>query len=229
MNLDLQTEYDPPAYKKPPSGCGKGCLIVSLICLAILLIGGTYVALNFKSLGARAVAYLVKKTIEESHLPADQKQSLVNRVDRLRDDFIDGKINDEQLKRIAEEILQGPLLPVGMVMFIEQQHVASSGLSEEEKKQAHLTLQRLARGVIEKKIPYANLDPLFKAISTIDAEGNQELKKKLTDKELRDFLTLAQREVEAANISEEPLKIDLAKELDEAIERGMQEPIEMPF
>ncbi len=225
MNLDLRDEYEPPAYRKPSSsGCGKGCLIVTLICLAILVIGGTYLALNYRSLAARGAAYLVKKTIEASELPADQKQALISRVDRLRDDFLAGKVSDEQLKRILEEIVEGPLLPVGVVLFIEQQHVAPSGLSDQEKQDARLTLQRLARGVIEKKIPYANLDPLFAAISTTDGKGHRELKKKLTDTELRDFLTLARHEIEAAKVSEEPLKIDLAKELDEAIDRAMQEP-----
>lgn len=231
MNLDLRDDHEPPAYRKPASssGCGKGCLIVLLISIVLLGIGVTYVAFNYRSLVARGGAYLVKKTIEASDLPADQKLALMSRVDRLRDDFLAGKISDEQLKRILEEIVEGPILPVGVVLFIEQQHVAQSGLSDQEKKDAHLTLQRLARGVIEKKIPYANLDPLFAAISTTDSQGKRELKKKLTDTELRDFLTLAQREVEKAKVSEEPLEIDLAKELDEAIERGMLGPIEKPF
>jgi len=233
MNLDLKNQndqYDPPAFKKASSsGCGKGCLVVTLICVAILLIGGTYIALNYRSLGARLVSYVVKKTIEQSDLPADQKQALITRVEKLRTDFIDGKITDEQLERIGKELVEGPLLPVGMVLFIEQQHVTPSGLSDDEKKAAHLTLQRLARGVIEKKIDYAKLDPMFAVISTTDSEGKKELKKKITDTEMRDFLTLAQREVDAAKIPEEPLQIDLAKEFDAAIERAMQEPIEKPF
>jgi hypothetical protein len=227
MNIELTPEppFEPPVKK---SG-GHGCLIAIVVVLVLIGAGVFFVVANFRSLAARAISYVIATTIENSDLPVDQKQKLVARIDRLRDDFIAGKITDEQLKRIAEEIVDGPLMPVGMMLFINEKHVAPSGLSEQEKQEARLTLQRVARGLNEKKITTTKLDPAWRVISTTDSKGKRELKKSVTDAELRDFLKLAKKEADDAKIVDAPLDVDLAKELDEAIERAMAEPIEKPF
>lgn len=229
MNVDLSDQYDPPPHRRAATGggCGRGCITAVVVVLILVGVGVTYVVFNFKSLAARAVAMIIEKTIEESDLPADQKLKLIARVGRLRDDYLDGKITDEQLRRVAEEIADGPLLLVGTVYFIETQYVAKSGLSEEEKKAAKLTLQRVARGVHEEKISEDKLDPMFRIVSTTDADGNVELKETVTDAELRDFLKLAEKEADNAEIPQEPMQIDLAEELDKAIERAMKEPEEV--
>lgn len=197
--------------------------------VVVLVVGVGLVLMNLRSIGARVAAYAVKKAVEQSDLPADQKRGLMTRVDQLREDFIEGRITDEQLKRIGLEIFEGPLLPVGVVLFIEQEHVAKSGLSAEEKAEAKVTLRRLSRGVIEKTIPLRAIEPMFAGISAPDEQGKSHIKKHLTDTEIRDFLTLAQREADKAKVPAEPLEIDLVKELDAAIERGMKEPLETPF
>ncbi len=207
------------------SGCMKGCLVV----IVFMVLGGVLLVLNARNLTARAAAYLIKTAIEESDLPADQKAALITRVDKLRTDFTDGRITDEQLKRIGKEVFEGPLMPVGAMLFMNNHHVKPSGLNDQEKQDAQLTLQRLARGVSEKKISHRRLDPIFAVISTKDDKGNRQIKKSLTDTELRDFLTLARREVDKENISTEPMEIDLVKEFDAAVERGLAEPVEMPF
>lgn len=197
--------------------------------VVLLALGVGVVLMNLRSIGARIAAYAVKKAVEQSDLPANQKAGLIARVDQLREDFVEGRITDEQLKRIGLEVLEGPLLPVGVVLFIEQEHVAKSGLSAEEKAEAKVTLRRLSRGVIEKTIPLRAIEPMFAGISAPDEQGKSHIKKHLTDTEIRDFLTLAQREVDKAKVPSEPLEIDLVKELDAAIERGMKEPLETPF
>lgn len=197
--------------------------------VVVLVVGVGLVLMNLRSIGARVAAYAVKKAVEQSDLPADQKAGLMTRVDQLREDFVDGRISDDQLKRIGLEIFEGPLLPVGVVLFIEQEHVAKSGLSAQEKADAKVTLQRLARGVIEKTIPLRAIESMFAGISAPDEQGKPQIKKHLTDTEIRDFLTLAQREADKAKVPAEPLEIDLVKELDAAIERGMKEPLETPF
>ncbi len=222
MNITLGQEPDnePPVKK---SG-GNGCLIAVIVTLLILGAGVVFVVLNAKSLLARGAAYVIQKSIENSDLSPEQKQKLVARVDRLRDDYIAGKISDEQLKRIAEEIVEGPLMPVGVTIFIHEKHVAKSGLTDQEKAEAKLTLQRAARGLNEKKIKQSQLDPAWRVISTTDAKGKREMKDTVTDAELRDFLKLVKKEADDAKISDEPLDIDVAEELDKAIERGMREP-----
>lgn len=227
LNDDSSPQASPG--RKDGGGCFKGCMIWVVAGVLVLVVAAGLVLLNLRSIGSRIAAYVVKRAVEQSDLPADQKRGLIARVDRLREDFVEGRITDEQLKRIGDEVLEGPLLPVGMVMFLDQEHVAKSGLSEVEKSAAKLTLRRLSRGFIEKTIRPASLDAVFATISGPDEQGKRQIKKHLTDTEIRDFLTLAEREVEKAKVPVEPLEIDLAKELDAAIERGMKEPLETPF
>jgi len=222
MNLDLSDRYEPPPHKRASRG-PSGCLIAFIVTMILLAVGVTVLIINIKSIAARAVAMIIEKTIEDSDLAVEQKTQLIARIGRLRDDYIDGKISDEQLRRVAEEIAEGPLLLVGAVYHLDSEFVAKSGLSEDEKKAAKLTLQRVARGVHEKTIPWENLDPLFRIISDTDADGERELKKKVTDPELRDFLKLAEQEADKAAVPKEPMQIDLAEELDKAIERALEE------
>ena len=220
MNVDLSRDYASPPPGPRRSGCfmPTGCL-VALALVAILLVGGgLYLYFNFRSIVGGMIAGAVTETITASQLPDEQKQRLIARIEQLKDDFIANRVTYEQLGRIAERIADSPILPIGMVYFMEQQYVEPSGLSTQEKHDARRTLERVARGVYEKDISHDKLDQMIAPISTIDAEGNRELKEQVTDEELRAFLKNAKAEADAAEVPDEPFHVDLADELDKAID-----------
>jgi hypothetical protein len=211
------------APKRLGGGCGGGCLI-TLAVLAVITVGVViFVAVNFKSIATRIVVHVIEKSIDDSDLAPEEKARLIARIGRLRDDYLAGRITDEQMQRIGEEIHDSPLFFVGGVYVLDTRFVAGSGLSDDEKRAAKLTLQRVARGLHEKKIDNKSLEPAWRIVTTGEPKGKRDLKEKITDGELRDFLKLAKEQADKAKIPDEPMQIDLADELDKAIERALED------
>lgn len=197
---------------------GIGCLAIIVISLIVAIIGGIVIYKNARTWGADLVNNASKEVINKSQLPADQKQRMIARIESLSQDFKDGKLTVEQLALIAERIAQSPMLNMGMVYFFEQQIVAPSGLTSDEKVDARRTLERVARGVFEKSITQVEMDALTSPLMETGVNGKKQLKKKVTDAELREFLVKAKAQVEVAQIPDEPFRVNMAEELDKVIE-----------
>ena len=221
MPLDLSQETIRPPQRSS-SGCGKGCLIAVIVVLVLVVSGGAYVYFNFKSLATKAVAAAIKAAVEEMDLPAEDKKQIIVRIDRLRDDFIAGKINEEQLERIFKRMTESPALPAGMVYFMQQRYVTNSPLNDAEKAAAKLTMQRVARGVYEKTISETELQALTAPLMKKNDKGEPELKEQVTEAELREFLKLAEAAADKANVPREPFEINIIAEIDKAIDAGMK-------
>ncbi len=222
MALDLSREDIDPRPVRSSSGCSKGCLIAVIVVVVLVVGGALYVYLNFKSLATKAVAAVLKSAVEQWDLPAAEKQQIIVRIDRLRDDYIDGRITDDQMRRIVEKITESPAVPAGMVFFLQQKYVTDSPMSDEEKVAARLTLQRVARGVYEKSISNSELDAVMQPAMTTNSKGDSELKEKLTPEELSEFLKLAEAAADKAQVPREPFSIDIVGEIDKAIDGGMK-------
>ncbi len=225
-------EVQAPGKKK--SSGGSTCLKAGLIgCGVLLLVGAVTVFLvvkNFKNIalsGARLVAVSV---INDSGMSAEEKKEFIRHVDRLVDGAKAGKVSDEQLKQLMEELAASPLIPMAIVSAADKKYVQPSGLSAEEKKRGKLDLQRLGRGVTEKaasgepKIGQKDLDEILGLISVTDTQGQKQIKEKLTDEEVRAFLAKVREKADAASIPEEPYEVKPAEEfgriVDEILGKG---------
>jgi hypothetical protein len=219
-----------PSHTAPqPAGGGTNVVLVVLGVLALvvlLMCGGLaavayYAYVNAKQFGADLSRNVIVNVIEQSELQEKDKRAVVAQVDRVADAYKAGRISLEDVGRVMQELAESPLFVTAMVEAAEAKYVAPSGLSDEEKAEARLTLERVARGVYEKTIPPESLDPALDPIATQDAQGNRQLKDRITDAELRDFLARSKQIADQAQVPEGPFQIDIAEEFKKAVDRAL--------
>jgi hypothetical protein len=206
------------------AGVPTGCLIAAGIFLLLLIGVGIWVAVSWKGWAAAATKAIATQAINDSQLPQEQKVRLIGRIDSLATDFESGKVSLEQVGKIFEEIAEGPLLPLGIVYAAEEKYIKPAAIPQEEKDAGVRTLQRLARGVFEKKIPKEKIEDVIVPISMPDADGDRQLKDSVTPEELRNFLARAKAEADAAAIPDEPFTVDVAAEVEKAIDKALGKP-----
>ena len=107
-----------------------------------------------------------------------------------------------------------------IIWAAELNYIHPSGLSTEEKDDAHVTFGRLSRGKKAGKISNSELTALQEPYTVIDEEGNKVIKQNPTDEEIRAFLASAKKLLSKNEVSEEPLKLDIANELKEALDEA---------
>jgi hypothetical protein len=90
-------------------------------------------------------------------------------------------------------------------------------MTQEEKTDAILTLQRFARGVVEKKISKSEVEDVVKPVTKLKGNGRWELKENPTRMELDQFIANAKAKADGVMIPEEPYELDIADELHKAI------------
>lgn len=219
----------PPPYAKPPRGTNwtpilLGCGAVAL--LVLLLCGGLiwYAVSNVKSIAANAARDALVRMIRSTELSAEDKQELITEIDRVVEEYKAGEITLEQIGRIVEELEQSPLLGAAVIFFAETKYVQPSGLSDEEKAEARRTLQRVARGIHEGQLKMEQLEAPMQHIQRTGPDGQQELKEKLTDEELRQFLAELKQLADEAQVPDEPFEVDIGQAFKEAVDRALAKP-----
>lgn len=213
----------PQEIQVSPSG-GNGCLKFGLIGCGLLLVlgivGAIVVYLNFKPMMANMTRAVIEQAIEEQNIPEEQKRAIMKEVDQLTEDFKADKISLEDLGRVFEELAESPLLGVGAVMVVDGMYIKKSGLSPEEREEGTLSVERFARGIVERSIDKSELDSITAIV--FEGEGeNMKLKQELTDEELRQLLATCKEQADAANVPNERYEVDLAAELKKAIDKAL--------
>ena len=214
-----------PGAPPQPSGCrtfAMGCGCALGVLLLVALAGGVWVALNWKGWTADLTKKVAEEAVKRSSMPAADKARVLKRINDLADDFKAGRLSTEQAGRVMEQIAKGPLLPIGIVMAVDENYLKPSGLTDEEKAAGRRAVQRFARGAFEKKIPEHELQELVKLISTTSPDGQQQIKEHLTDAELNAFLKKAKDTADVAGVPDEPFEVNIADELEKAIDRALK-------
>jgi len=145
-------------------------------------------------------------------------------VDRVVDQYRTGQITLEDLGRIFEELAKSPLMQYIVIYAVEKQYVEPSGLTGEEKQAAHLTLQRVLRGMHEQKIQQDDLEPALDHLSVKKQDGRRQMRNVVTDGELRKFLAECQRVADQAGVPVEPFEIKISEEFRNAVDRALRSP-----
>lgn len=212
-----------PAHSSRRGGFLTGCLIALAVLVVLLLIASWLVSKYWKGWTAAGVKAVTEKVVAESGLPDDQKSQIQAEVQKLADDFKDGKLTLDQLTQIMREISDGPLIALAGVQFARQKYIEPSDMTPAEKAAANLAVQRFARGVHEKKITPAQgaIDDAIKPISTLDPRGRRKLKDKVTREELDQFIGNVKAKADEAKIPEEPFELNIATELKKAIDKAL--------
>ncbi|MEK6703231.1 MAG: hypothetical protein AABZ53_13275 [Planctomycetota bacterium] len=199
----------------------KGCLITLAIFIVLLVAAGIYVSMHWRGWVAYGMQKAGTDMVAQSPLPQDQKDRITTRINTFTADFESGKISMQQFADVAKEVGEGPLMPLGMVWGVREKYVAKSGFSTEEKASAERSLQRLARGLAEKTIPWSTIDEISGPVATKQGKNNYKLKEKVSDEELRKLIKDATARADAAKVPDETFEVNVADEVDKAIDKAL--------
>lgn len=231
-NYDEFEEFDDPDYGQKPrragmSGCAKltiGCGVLCAVGAVVALVVVAWIAANARKFGADLATAGMKEALKELKLPADQQQRIFDRIDDVGERFKEKEITLEEVARIFENIGKGPLIPAGMVLVVERAYLDESGLDEEEKTAARVTIQRFTHGAVRKMIPQTKVDEVLDTITeTKNNKGERKFRHPISDEELRNFLDQAMQAADEANVPEDVPKINFADEFDKAIDQALGE------
>lgn len=217
---------NPSPEKKGLSGCaiaGIGCGVLLLLGVIIAGAGAWYVASNFRSLASGATTTVLKESIKELRLPADQQARIEQRIDELGSLYEQGTIDLEDFVPIMEKITQGPLLTAGAALMVERKYLDRSNLADEQKAQVRQAVQRFMRGSMDKAIPEATRDQVMQIVTTPGSGPQRELKDTLSDAELLQFAEAAAEAADAASVPEKVEEVNLADAFDEAVDAALQD------
>jgi len=213
-----------PVEKKPMSGCaivGIGCGVSLLLLIIIGAAGAWWLKNNIRQVGTDFAVSAMKDGLKELDVPEDQRARMHARIDEVGEKFKSGELDLDQVGKIGKAIAESPIMSAGMGLFFKRAYLQNSGLSDEEKEAAEVSVQRFARGVIDKDIPQEVSESCLDEISVKDADGKREFKEKVTDDELRSFLTAITKAADDAGVPADVPEINIADEFDKAIDQAL--------
>lgn len=139
MDTEHRFEIVPGEYgepKKPRSKwatCLIGCFAVFAVLMVLMIILGVWVARNVRGWAADFGSQAVKRGVEQSDLPPQEKIEVKEQVDRVGSAFRDGRISWEQAATIIEKVTTSQLMPALVVSAMNIHYIERSGLSDDEK------------------------------------------------------------------------------------------------
>jgi hypothetical protein len=230
-------ERDPAVpVERPRRSCFASCFFGCLITFVVLVVLGGLALYwmwpHLKEFASNVGSATLKKAIEATELPEQEKDEIGDQIDRVAAAFRQGQITGEQMAQIVQQVVESPLMTTLAVSAIEKKYITGSGLTDAEKAEAHHTLRRFLRAAIDQKIDEEGMNDAMKHVATKNKDGNWELKDRVTDEELRAFLTEAKKLADDAGVPAEPVDVDPSDEfkriIDEAMNVAPPVPAEMP-
>lgn len=208
-------------------GFASGCLIAVVVVVLIIVGAGIFVAKNFKSWAAEGITAAMSMMIEESDLPEVERSEIIEILNQVKEEYLAGDITTEELGYILEAMTSCPAIAMGIVIQFEASYVAISSLSDGEKNEATLALNRFAQGLTNGLIGWEEIEDIIAPISETDAEGKQTLKDpgSVTDDEILEALAAVKRAADNAGIAEELVEVDISESFRTTIEEALARPL----
>ena len=127
----------------------------------------------------------------EAKVEPAERQAITQQMERFASAYESNSITWEQIGEIVSELGESPLVDTVILVAVEAQYFDESGLDADEKAAGRSALRRLARGAMDKQIARSEIAQLLDQVTVNPGGGsnNRQLKSKLTDEELREFLT----------------------------------------
>ena len=196
-----------------------GCGCVS----TLLFVAGTFwIINNWRFLAADTGNLVIKAAIREFQIPPDQRQQINRRLDQLVRRYKEGEISEQQLGRVLENVIEGPMIPAGSALLAERQYLDASGLDEEEKESARRSIRRFTHGAIDESIPSKTVDNVLDTISDSNSQDGQRVfRQSLSDDELRVFISAATQAADAAEVPLDIPAVNFADEFDKAVDDAL--------
>lgn len=208
-------------------GMLQGCLIVVAILVVIGIAVGIFAAMNWRDWAADLMSVAAKEVINESDLPGSEKPEIIAVFDEVAEGFRNKQVTFEELGDIFEGFEDAPVFWIGLTMQFEGSYVQPSGLSDEEKADAALTLNRVCQGLDNGQLTAQDAKDMLDPVTADDADGEGELlmPDETTDEQVREVIAGALAKVDAAGIPASSVEIDLSEEFREYIEERLGRPL----
>lgn len=212
-----------PSGWRDQQGIASGCLIAIALVIIVIVGGGIYVSKNYRIWAAKAVTMAMSTVISKSDLPYEEKNEIKDILDVVRDEYLAGDIQLEELGTVLEAMASCPALSIGMVVQFEASYVTDSGLSETEIADARLHLNRFAQGLINDSINWSDLDDVTEPILAYVGGDDKTLKPpgECSTDEIRQVLANIKAAADQQNIPMKFVNIDISDEFLRTIEGAL--------
>ncbi len=194
-----------------------GCLAVLGVIAALVVVGGIVVWMNWKGWSADLMNTGMKAAVEQSQLPAGQQTRINTQIDQLTEAFRAGDVTFEDLVKVGEAMENHPILPIGVLEFIEYNSLKVDGLTDEEREAGARATQRLQRAAVDGQLVLEDLDPMLEPISQRNADGGLEPLQNPTAPQVRLYIEGAQKKADELGIPDEPYDVDVAEQIERLI------------
>ena len=223
-----QQAYPPPPQPAPQQSSGSGCWLGLLLgCLGTIVlsavlcgVGAWWVKNNAGKLMASGIRAMIVNIVNESELDAQEKTEVIAQIDRVVDAFKADKITMEELQQLFKELEDSPVVALIQIWGIEQMYLTPSGLSAEEKQAGKRTIERVFRGIIEKKLTQQDFHDQMPKSMRDRMEGEKaDPNARPSDAEVKEFLANLKKKADEAEIPDEEFMIDISDELKKDIDK----------
>ncbi|MBI4584323.1 MAG: hypothetical protein HY717_09910 [Planctomycetes bacterium] len=211
---------------QPPrksSGCGLalgiGCGTIAIL----FIIGGVIIFFTWRKMVTGILRTGIDQMVKGAKLSPDEQKRVSAALDKVCTRFENNQLSQEQLKKLGQAFEKGVLLKAIQTHGLRFQ-VEASGLSPEEKQVGVRSLNRVLRGVHEKKISeeeWGNLTDKFPHRKR--GEKEWDFDSKVDDAKLQEILGDAKALADSKTIPDEDYQFDFAGEVEKVVDEALGE------
>lgn len=225
--FEVESTYEAPEPKKS-LGCFKGCLIVCGILFVLFLIFSFMAYKNWRKWTGSLASQAIEQSLEASKLPDQEKAEVKQELQRVIDAFQENKLTGEQMASIMTSLMQSPLMNTLIVSIVEKQYLDRSELTDDEKENGVVELNRFVSGMFQEKLHEQDFDDVIQHIATKKSDGEWELRNpdQVSDDDLRAMIATAKAKADAAEIPAEIETVDPSDEVRRIIDEALEGPLE---
>jgi hypothetical protein len=224
FSADVDTAGGPVERKSGWKSCLTGCLIVCVILAVIAILIGVWIRSNWRDIASSFGTTVMAEVINSAQLPQGEKQQIMVEVERVAQAIRENTISGKQFEILVNQLTVSPAISLIVAATMEQDYFSKSGLTAEEKAQGVQTLRRFIRGALDDKINRPGVDAAMVHIANRDQNGLWNLRKTLTDDELKAFLAEAKKQADEAGIPEQATAVDPSDEVKKIVDEALNAP-----
>ncbi len=206
------------------------CLSIGCLTVLLLTVGTGWYAYNRFTTAARGFAadgieYIVDAAATDMKLSDKDKKELQGPIKALSARIRSGEIGLTAAAAIGKEIVESPVVNVVLIKGFEAKYLDKFKLDDKTRQQSHVILTRYAQAMNEKKVAESDQKPIEAIMfeEKVDKRGQKRrsLRETLSKEEMQKCLLLMRDAADKAKIPDQAFDYDLAKELQNAIDKGI--------
>ena len=188
-------------------GC-RSCGCIFLLLLVALVGAGVYLYFQAPNLVIDWARAATVKAIEDSEIPADQKQAVIEQVNRLAEGVKERGLPPIVIVDMVQDMPRTPMFQV-VLLQMSKQEIAKLDLEPEVTGEYLLAVQRAQRGLVEESFTSFALDDAFAHTFKKDDNGIRTLREGNTKEDWAAFAAALKEAADKAGVPEESYEVDL--------------------